>query len=161
MRQSLRKMLSEFKQHWKRYVLQSLLATGVVCLMLALLKMQHMVITASLGSTAFVVFAMPNSLAARPRNVVGGQLVGVLSGALCSFIPHSGVPASVLVPAGAVGLSIFLMVVTDTEHPPASGTALGVVTGGVSLNATVAVIVGAALLSVSHQLGRRVLKDIT
>jgi len=161
MSRSLRKMVTEFRLHWQRYVLQSLLATVVVYVMLAVLRMENVVIVASLGSTAFVVFAMPTSLSAQPRNVVGGQLVGLACGSLGALVLHPGSPYTVAVYALAVGLSILVMVVTDTEHPPASGTALGVVTTGISLKVTLAVVTGAVILSLVHHFTKGALKDLT
>ena len=52
------------------------------------------------------------------------------------------------------------MVITDTEHPPASGTALGVAVKGFHLNVAMAVIVSALTLSIIHYLFRRYLKDL-
>jgi CBS-domain-containing membrane protein len=86
---------------------------------------------AALGSSAFIVFAMPKNITAQPRNVIGGHVVGVISGSACvSLILFSGNDSEfllILAAASAVGLSIFIMVVTDTEHPPAGSTALGLV----------------------------------
>ena len=63
--------------------------------------------------------------------------------------------------AGAVGLSIFIMVVTDTEHPPASGTALGVAIQGFNFKVIIAVLASAVILSLVHTLFKRHLKDLT
>ncbi|MEA3475081.1 MAG: HPP family protein [Candidatus Cloacimonadota bacterium] len=68
---------------------------------------------------------------------------------------------SILVYSLAVGLSIFVMVVIDTEHPPASGTALGIVITGFSLNATIAVITSAIVLSLVHHFFKPYLRDFT
>jgi hypothetical protein len=84
--------------------------------------------------------------------------VGLACGALCALIPHS---SALLVGALAVGSSMFVMVVTDTEHPPASGTALGTAITGFSWQAGVAVAASAVLLSLAHYLLRRVLRDLT
>jgi CBS-domain-containing membrane protein len=146
---------------WRYYFVQSLFATLAVFVVFIFLSLQHAVIIASLGSTVFIVFAMPNSITANPRNVVGGHLVGLAAGSLCSLIPHSTFLPATVVYAFAVGLSIFLMVVTDTEHPPASGTALGVVTAGFSLNVTIAVISSAIVLSLIHVSLKSRLKDLT
>ena len=51
----------------------------------------------------------------------------------------------------SVGLSILIMVFTDTQHPPAAGTALGLAVGGWFPSAIVIVLVGAVMLSVVHQ----------
>ena len=67
---------------------------------------------------------MPKMVTANPRNVIGGHATGLIIGSLCFLIPHSTVINAALSCSLAVGLVIFLMVVTDTEHPPAAATAL-------------------------------------
>ncbi len=57
MKKSLLKMDAEFRQYWKNYVLQSSLAAFAVFIVLYFLSMQYAVIIASLGATAFIVFA--------------------------------------------------------------------------------------------------------
>jgi len=53
------------------------------------------------------------------------------------------------------------MVVVDTEHPPASGTALGVAITGFSLNAVIAVITSVIILSLVHRFFGSRLKCLT
>ena len=52
------------------------------------------------------------------------------------------------------------MVLTDTEHPPAAGTALGLVVGGWSPSSVMFVLLGAVLLSVVHMLLRSRLTNL-
>ncbi len=47
----------------------------------------------------------------------------------------------------SVGLGILLMAATNTEHPPAAGTALGLVTDGWSWPALVFILTSAIALS--------------
>jgi CBS-domain-containing membrane protein len=54
----------------------------------------------------------------------------------------------------SVGLSILLMVLTNTEHAPAAGTALGLVVGGWAPSAILFVLLGAVILSAVHMLLR-------
>ena len=162
MTRSLAKMVEEFKQHWRAYVFQSLLATAVIVPLLIYLNAVGMVITASVGATAFIVFAMPQSVVAQPRNVVGGQLTGLACGVLCAFVPQLAAPYDVIVPAAAaVGLSMFVMVVIDTEHPPAAGTALGLVTEGLKWDPVIAVVAGALVLAAAHHFLKKYLRDLT
>ena len=166
MKKSVTKMMREFRSYWKHYVLQSLLATLVVFVVILSLSVdQDAVIIASIGATAFVIFAMPGSITAKSKNVIGGHLVGLACGFLSSLIP---VPSCInpaighsFVYALAVGLSIFVMVVTDTEHPPAAGTALGVVVSGVSYRVTIAVVASAVLLSLIRKLFKPHIRDLT
>lgn len=158
-------LYKKFKLHWKNYVFQSLFATFAIFLVLLLLNIRREpVIIASIGATTFIIFALPNSITARPRNVIGGQSIGIVSGLLCSLIPHSFVVqndiTSSLVYAVAVGLSFFVMVVTDTEHPPASATALGIVIGSFSIWVAVTVVASAVILSVIHVSFKKYLRDL-
>jgi len=142
-------------------VLQSILATLSVFIVLYFLSIQHAVIIASIGATAFIVFAMPDSVTAQARNVIGGQLVGLFYGFLFSLIPQSTLINSIMVYSLAVGATIFTMVVTDTEHPPAAGTALGIAMTGISLDVFIAVSISIILLSLIHRFLKSNMKDLT
>lgn len=52
------------------------------------------------------------------------------------------------------------MVLTETEHPPAAATALGVVVVGFSLEIAISVIASVMLLSLIHRSLRRFLIDL-
>ena len=134
MGRSLQNMLNEFRSYWKYFVFQSLMATLSVYLVLIILNPNEVVIIASLGATAFVVFALPEKITAQPRNIIGGHMVGLLCGLLGVWLLKTLSidynPIENAVYALSVGLSIFIMVISDTEHPPAAGTALGVATKG-------------------------------
>lgn len=161
MKKSFEKIDKEFRQHWKNYVLQSILATVSIFIVLYFLSLQHAVIIASIGATAFIIFAMPDSITAQPRNVIGGQLVGLFFGFLFSLFPQSVLIYSIIVYSLAVGASIFTMVVIDTEHPPAAGTALGVAITGISLDVFMAVSLSVILLSLIHVFFKPYIRDLT
>ncbi|MBN3041240.1 MAG: HPP family protein [Candidatus Omnitrophica bacterium] len=124
------------------------------------LSLHQAVIVASLGATAFVVFATPSSVVAKARNVLGGYVVGILTGAVFTLIPHDGFFMTAIIYSLAVGLSIFIMVLTDTEHPPASGVTLGVVIQGFSLKVSLATLASIVILVLIHRVFRRYLKDL-
>jgi len=159
-----------FKKAPKSYVRQSLLAALVVAIILLFFRMLGgFVIIAALGASTFIVFAMPDSITAEPRRLIGGHTVGLLSGALCYFIFLSGRftqlatnPEVIFILAGAlsVGLSIFLMTITDTEHPPAATTALGIIANGWSYKVALFVILSALCLALARKLLRPHLKDL-
>jgi hypothetical protein len=65
-----------------------------------------------------------------------------------------------LVAALSVGLAIFMMAATNTEHAPAAGTSLGLVLAGWSLPIVAFVLSAAAALSVTHQLLGHRLRDL-
>jgi len=151
----------EFPRLWKNYLYQSFLAAVVVFIVLLLLTIEQAVIVASIGATAFIVFTMPRNILAKPRRVIGGHVVGLISGSLCALIPHSSTLASIIVIAFAVGVSICLMVAIDVEHPPASGTALGVALTGFTPGAMIAVLTSSIILSLAHTFSKKFLKDLT
>ena len=161
MKRSFIKMAEEFRLYWKHYVLQSILATCSVFIVLYFLSLQEAVIIASIGATAFIVFTMPNNITAQSRNVIGGHLIGLFYGFLFSLIPHSALTFSILIYSLAVGASIFTMVVTDTEHPPAAGTALGVVITGIRLDVLITVVLSIIILSLIHRFFKPYLRDLT
>ncbi|MEN8127407.1 MAG: HPP family protein [Planctomycetota bacterium] len=153
------------KKYWKNYVFQSLLATVSLFCVLIFLEHGEEVIIASLGATAFVVFALPNNLSAHPRNVIGGHIVGLLCGFaghwLLHLLPN---PDLFIAEAGihalSVGLAIFIMVLINTEHPPAAGTALGVAFGGLDTRLVISVLFFSIAFSAIRLLARKHLRDL-
>ena len=137
------------------------MATIVVFIVLLLLNMEHAVVIASIGATAFIVFTMPRNITAAPRRVIGGHLIGLFSDSLCALIPHSSILPSIVVYSLAVGISILLMVALDVEHQPAGGTALGVPITGFSPNVMIAVLTSSIVLSLAHRFCKKFLKDLT
>jgi len=153
-------MVSEFFNYWKNYVIQSILAIAAIFIVLLVLSLEHAVVIASIGSSVFVVFAMPNSVSSRPRSLIGGQLIGLLVGSIFGFFTLGSEISQMFAYSFAVGTSIFLMVVLDMEHPPAAGTALGVAITGYSNEAALALITSSILLSLIHQLFKPYLRDL-
>ena len=160
MKRTYAQMKKELRLYWRNYVLQSLLATSVMVIVFMFLSLENVVVVASIGSTAFVIFALPNSITAKPRNVIGGNLVGLFSGSVCALIPQQIYVVSLIAYALAVGLSIFIMVVIDTEHPPASGLALGVAITGFTWNVGIAVITAVVVLSLVHHFCKPMIRDL-
>lgn len=164
MRITFKKWDRKVRPNWKNYVFQSFLATFVVFLIILALSVDNdAVIIASIGATAFIVFAMPKAVSSQPRHIIGGHLVGLISGLLVSMIPaldimHETVLTS-LIYAISVGSCIFMMVISNTEHPPAAGTALGVAINGASWEVVVTIGASAVLLALIHTLFKENLKD--
>lgn len=148
-----------FKENWVNYVWQSL-AAGLVSFVVIWVfsELIGLIILASIGSTFFTVFALPNNRTAQPRNVIGSYLICVLIGLACCFIPSASISGGI-----AVGTAAFLMVITDTEHPPAAGIALGMaLSPSIQLNLTGAVlaVIAAVLASVLKRILAPWLKDL-
>jgi len=160
----------KFKTHKTRYVLQCTLATGAVFIVLMILDaLSDTVIIAALGASSFIAFTMPRAQVSRPRFLIGGYLVGTVAGILCHYLcdwlllaqwPVVRACSNVLFGALSVGLAIFLMVITDTEHPPAAGLALGFVLNDWDYLTVLVVVVGIVSLSLIKVLLRPVLMDL-
>ena len=159
-----------FKGTFKNYITQSLLATVALAIILYFVKvLTHAAIVASLGASTFIVFAMPHWVTARPRRLIGGHVVGILSGTICYYTFLTGPVgrlvtnwefATLSVYALAVGLSLFLMALTNTEHPPAAGTALGIVVQPWSYQIVIFVLVSVISLAIIRRLLSRYLRDL-
>jgi len=148
----------KFKKLWKYYLLQSLLAAAALFILVLVLGKEKMVVISAMGATAFIVFAMPTTVSAQTKNVIGGHLVGLASGAIFYFTP---LPYYSLEYALAVGIAIFIMVALNVEHPPAAGTALAVVINEVSpIDAFVIIMISAVILSQCRYYLRHRLKDL-
>lgn len=160
MRRTLTERGNEFRQFWKHYVFQCVLGMIGLCIVMLVLTAQNIIVVASVGSTIFIVFALPTSVTAKPRNVIGGHIVGFLAGSLCHLIPHEQQAVMILVYGFAVGLSMFIMTITDMEHPPASSTALGVAMTGFSWNVGIALLISTIILSVIHVAAKKYIKDL-
>ena len=63
--------------------------------------------------------------------------------------------------AFAVGLAMLLMAFTDTEHPPAAGTALGMASREFDILIFLSIIGAVALLAVMKLAIRPYLRDLT
>ncbi len=159
MKEHIMTLGSKFRRNWKHYVGQSLFATMIFAAILIALNVQmRPIITASVGATAFIVFALPSDVTADPRNILGGHSIGVLCGAISATIM---VPSyEIAFYSLAVGLSIFFMVITDLEHPPASGTALGITVSGLSFNVVATLLCCVAALAAVRHVFRGHLRDL-
>lgn len=83
-------------------------------------------LVAPFGASCVLVFALPQSPLAQPRNVIGGHLISAFVGlAVLSLFGVS--PATF---ALAVGLAIFAMQLTGTLHPPAGADPIVVMIAG-------------------------------
>lgn len=163
----------KFKRDPGRYIWQVLLAALTIFLVLiaeglfAGAMVTRAVLVAAIGSTAFMLFLMPHADAAQPRHVLGGHFVGAAVGGLVAVLGAATFGSGVEFPAvlagqGAVGvgLAMFLMVITNTEHGPAAGTALGIATSAFSWGLVLFVATAVLMMVVIHRALRRGLKDL-
>ena len=140
-----------------QYLFQCGLATLALLIILIVEDaLLNAAIIVAVASTAFIVFVVPDSIAATPRRVIGGHIVAVLIGGALSLVLHSAFLSPLadqnriifdVMAALSLGFSILLMVVTNTEHPPAAGTALGLIIHGFAWNLVFFVLASVLLLT--------------
>lgn len=126
----------KFPANKNKYYFQCLVAT-VVCLpiLMTLSLVSNEVVIVSIASTSFLVFSSPHTERSKARYVLGGYLVGFVVGLFFylltlladKFLPLPPSYLDELFGALAIGVSIFIMLVMDLEHPPASAVALALV----------------------------------
>ncbi len=158
------------KENFRPYIVQSLLATVTILVILLFLDvLTHTAIIACLGSSAFLIFTRPSAYASRPRPFVGGYVISMVVGVIYSYatvlpsylhLPVSTETIYVLFSAMAVGGAIFLMVITDTEHPPAAGMALGLVLNSWDYHTLMFILGAVVLMSVLRQLLQKYMIDL-
>ena len=147
------------KRHALNYAFQPVLATlALLTILLVGDVVLNAAIVDAMASTVFTIFVVPDSIASTPRRVVGGHTAGVVAGsAVAAVVAVLEIPMAadsargallVTVAALTVGLSMVLMVLTNTEHPPAAGAALGLVIHDWSLWSVGVIIVSAVALSI-------------
>lgn len=90
------------------------LAIGVLTVADASIE-ELLLIMAPFGATTVLVFGIPNSPLAQPKNVIFGHLLTAFIGVL--FVQFLEVNAITL--AIATGLGVSAMLLTKTTHPPA------------------------------------------
>jgi CBS domain-containing membrane protein len=86
----------------------------------------------SFGASSVLIYGAINSPLAQPRNLIGGHLVCAVVGVTI----HKIIPNEIwLSSALAVSLSIVMMQITKTLHPPGGATALIANIGSVKIKA--------------------------
>jgi CBS domain-containing membrane protein len=86
-------------------------------------------LVASMGASAVILFAIPNSPLAQPWPFAGGQLLSAFIGVVCLRLFPDTIGAAAL----ASGFSVLFMLLLRCLHPPATATALTPVLGGEQL----------------------------
>tara|TARA_A100001037_G_scaffold306834_1_gene356672 strand:- start:60681 stop:61220 length:540 start_codon:yes stop_codon:yes gene_type:complete len=126
----------KFLTNPRRYIFQIGICIPIFILLLLLgdIVLRAPIVIA-IASSAFTIFIIPRSISSSIRRVVGGHLVAIIMGGIFILLLtltgfnelykentlFRDIWISIL-----VVLSFFIMVITDTEHPPAAGTILGI-----------------------------------
>jgi len=104
---------------------------GLLVISQAVLDHQGTVlVVASMGASAVLLFAVPHGALSQPWPVFGGHLISAFIGVSCFIL----IDDKMLAGAAAVGLAIGAMYYLHCLHPPGGATALVAVLGGESVN---------------------------
>lgn len=160
----------KFLKHPLEYIIQWSLATlSVFVILIFLNTISSATIVASLGASSFIAFTVPHAQSSRARYLIGGYVMGTISGLFCNYIYSQVIPAGFTILgqpsytffcAAAVGIAMFLMVITNFEHPPAAALALGLVVDKASQKSVLVALVGIITLSIIKTLLKRYMKNL-
>ncbi|MFH1552229.1 MAG: HPP family protein [Candidatus Omnitrophota bacterium] len=146
----MRLLDAKFRDNKLRYIAQSVMGgLAVAAALLFFNVVSQPMIIASFGASGFIAFTMPYKRISRPRCLIGGYIIGIIVG--CLLHPITDIPMShefglkmmhVMAGAAAVGLAMFLMSITNTEHAPATSIALGLVLNEWTFHTVVLILAG-------------------
>ncbi|WP_260259282.1 HPP family protein [Vibrio intestinalis] len=119
------------------------LAIGVLSFLDASLA-QLTLVMAPFGATTVLVFGLPNSPLAQPKNVIFGHLITAAVGVI--FTQYVGVTPLTLALATGVGVSCMLL--TNTTHPPAGANPMLIMLAGQTWGFLVTPVLSGAILIV-------------
>jgi len=166
------------KSNWLNYLWQPALAVVFLTVVLFFMNRYTMsdvlwaVGAGSLASSCFIVFGNPSSSSSLPLKIIGGYVIGIVSGVIFRLIamhihdlPHGflGTPyfhfAGVLA-AFCAGTCLFFMSVLKLQHPPAAGMALVLVVDMRDYKVVFIVFIAALILASLRRLLCHHLKDL-
>ena len=114
--------LIDYREHFFTF-LGSFIGIGLIGFMNShhLKANDNMFLIGSFGASSVLIYGIINSPFSQPRNLIGGHLISALVGVTV----HKLIPQELwLACATSVSLSIVLMQMTKTLHPPGGATAL-------------------------------------
>ena len=151
-----------------RYVFQCFLGGLSVAAALVFFDVvSQPVIIASFGASAFIAFAAPSREYANARHMIGGYVIGVAIGCLVhmlifvpaeSYIILKGI--HIFAAALAVMISMFIMTITNMEHPPAASIALGFVVNDWTYKTVIFVLIGITIITLIKYAFRNHMTDL-
>lgn len=119
--------LVDFKEHSWAF-LGSFVGMGIIAYLQygKFSQQDYVFLIGSFGASCVLVYGVIQSPLAQPRNLVGGHLISAIVGVTAQKL----IPDIIWLSAPlAVSLSIVMMQITKTLHPPGGATALIAVTG--------------------------------
>jgi CBS domain-containing membrane protein len=125
--------LVDYKEHFWAFLGAFIGLGAIAFLQYKAFPQQELVfLIGSFGASCVLVYGVIESPLAQPRNLVGGHVVSAIVGVtIQKLLPETTFIAAPL----AVALSIVVMQVTKTLHPPGGATALIAVTGSAQITA--------------------------
>ena len=133
-------------------------------------SLSNAAIAAGLASSVVIIFINPSNRTARIRSVVGGHGVALAVGSIFAVILFAGPVEGFLDTASwlrvfsyalVVGLGLLVMAVTNTEHPPAAGIAIGMTSREFDWAVFGSIIGAVIVLAVLKLVLRSHLRDLT
>lgn len=91
----------------------------------------YILIVASMGASAVLLFAVPHGSLSQPWPTIGGQVISAVIGVTCYKLVPYEFPAAALAVASAIAAMHYLRCI----HPPGGATALAAVVGGPGVHA--------------------------
>ena len=160
----------KFKKNSFKYIFQCILATLTILAVLIFLDvLKETAIITALGASAFIIFTMPTQYSSDPRRLIGGYIVGLIVGLIFYFLSKSQriitfqfseTTTLVIFGAIAIGFAIFIMALTNTEHAPAAGIALGLVINPWDYITLIFIVIAVLYLASIRYLLREYLMDL-
>jgi CBS-domain-containing membrane protein len=151
----LRWIDAKFVHRPRIYIAQSLLAgLALVGILIAEDALTNGAVVAAVASSVAIVFFVPHSVASKPFRLIGGH-VSAIAAALCTvgimlLLPDSVASNQIMIhllQGSSLALVILFMTITNTEHAPAAGTALGLATS-VPINSVIFILSSAVIISI-------------
>ena len=107
------------------------------------------------GATMVLVMAVHSSPLAQPKNIILGHILSALSGVIILLL----IGDSFLALGIAVGLAVFIMMMTKTIHPPAGANPIIVILTGASIEFVfLPVAVGSIIIVIFAVVYNRIMK---
>jgi CBS-domain-containing membrane protein len=158
----------KFTTHKLKYLVQSVAGGIAVCVSLLFFDMiKQPVIISSLGATAFIVFSAPHRSTSNGRYLIGGYLIGIIAGVLVNLMMLKNYDSylsemlyHILVGGVAVGVAMFVMALTNTEHAPATGIALAIALNGATWLQIIHIVAAIIVITAIHRLTRSWMVDL-